>query len=68
MLWAPKHVLLFFWVCAPKLWIEFELGFAKKKKKTSGIMTCGMNNLEIDRSLFSALMKSFVGDWAQSSN
>ena len=31
-------------------------------------MTCWINNSEIDWSLFSALMKSFVVDWAQSIN
>ena len=31
-------------------------------------MTCGINNLEIDRSLFLALMKSSVVDWAQSTS
>ena len=51
---APKHVLLFFWFCVPILWIEFEVWPDKKKKRkkirreTCGIMTCGMNNLEID--------------------
>ena len=39
-----------------------------KKKKTCGIMSCGMNNLEVDWSLCSALMYSFVVDWAQSTS
>ena len=32
----------------PKLWIDFELSFEEKKRKTCGIMTGGMNDLEID--------------------
>ena len=44
-------MLVFFWLCVPKLWIEFELWFEKKekeKKKSCGIMFCGINNVEID--------------------
>ena len=55
---APEHTL-FFWFCILKLRMEFELWFEKrerKKKKTCGTVTCGMNNLEIDLSLCSALM------------
>ena len=26
-------MLLFFWFCVPKLWIEFELWFEREKKK-----------------------------------
>ena len=44
--------LLFFWLCIPKLWTEFELWFEKKKeeeeKEDLCVMTCGMNNLEIN--------------------
>ena len=29
--YAPKHVLLFFWFCVPKLSIEFELWFEQKR-------------------------------------
>ena len=32
--------------CVPKLLIESELSF---EEKNCGIVTCGMNNLEIDR-------------------
>ena len=32
------------------------------------MMTCEMTNLEIEWSLCSALMYSFVADWAQSTN
>ena len=39
-----------------------------KKKETVGTMLCEMNNLEIDWSLFSALMSSFVVSWAQSTD
>ena len=57
---APKHMLLFFWFFVPKLLVEFERDLRKekkkKKKKTCGKMTRGMNNLEIDASLCSALM------------
>ena len=35
---------------------------------TSGMMTREMNNLEIESSLCSAVMESFVADWAQSTN
>ena len=37
-----------------------------KQNITSGMMTCEVNNLEIAWSLCSALMWSFVDDWAQS--
>ena len=37
-----------------------------KKKVTCGVMTCEMSNLEIEWSLCSALIWSFVDDWAQS--
>ena len=33
MLTGSKHVLLFVWVCIPKLWIKSELWFDKKKKE-----------------------------------
>ena len=52
MLFFVVVVLLWFgfWLCVPKLWIEFELWCegGEEKKKTCGIMICGMNNLEID--------------------
>ena len=32
------------------------ISFVVREKETCGIMTCGMNNLEIDYSLFSHLM------------
>ena len=35
---------------------------------TCGVMTCEMTNLEIERSLCSALMLSVVVDWAQNTN
>ena len=38
------------------------------RKKAFVIKTCGMNNLEIEFSLCSALMKSFVVDRAESTN
>ena len=38
-------MLLFFWVCVPKLWIEFYLWF---EKRTCGTMICEMINLKID--------------------
>ena len=47
-------VVVFLGGCIPKLWIEFELSF--EEKKTCDIMTCGMNNLEIDCSLRSVQM------------
>ena len=36
----------FVWFFVSKLWIEYELWF--EEKKACGIMTCGMDNLEID--------------------
>ena len=42
-------VLFWFWFCVPKLRIEFEL--SSGERRTRGIMTCGMNNLEIDLSM-----------------
>ena len=36
-----------------------------KKNMTCGMITCGMNNLEIEWSLCLALMSSFLVDWAQ---
>ena len=45
---VPKHVLLLVWFCVPKLWIESELWFEGEKKRTFGITTCEMSNLEID--------------------
>ena len=37
-------------------------------RKGLGLMTCGLNDEEMDWSLFSALIWSSVVDWAQSSN
>ena len=40
----------------------------QKNHMTCGIMTCEMNNFEIEWSLCLALMYSFGVDWAQSNN
>ena len=52
---GSKTRVIVFLFCSPKSWIDVELWFEKKeeeeeKKKntTCGIMTCEMNNLEID--------------------
>ena len=45
---------LFFLVLRSKLWIKFELWLGEERLAV--IMTRGMNNSEIDRSLCSALM------------
>ena len=52
---APKHVILFFSFCVPKLLIEFEVWF-ERKKEDLWYNDYGVNNLEIDWSLCSALM------------
>ena len=44
---APKHVIVFSGFAIPKLWIEAEL-WLEEKKKTCGIVTRGMNILELD--------------------
>ena len=50
---GPKTWVIVFLSLRSELWIEFELW---REKETCDVMTCGMNNLQSDWSLFSALM------------
>ena len=51
--------------CGFPFWVPAEYKLAEKNM-TYGMMTCEMNNLEIEWNLCSAVVYFFVVDWAQS--